>query len=283
MRPPATAPSPTASVGSPASRVMELVRRRGVIKREELARRTGLSTATVARAVSALVEAGLLRYAIDRTSDRGVGRPGTPLQVDTRRFVVVGVHLGRRVATVALGDLSGQVLDTRLSPHRSLMVAELGALVTELLASVPARQPLAAGVVAPWQALGWDRSRVEDEVHDLLGLDVCARSHRVGRSGFHRGSCGVARITENADPSGQQHAVRCGHSGQRRLRGSSGPSRQGPVGTRTAARHCERLNYSSSGRETPRSAARRLLEQGSGVSPRCLGGAAGSPLRQRPR
>lgn len=177
MRPPATAPSPTASVGSPASRVMELVRRRGVIKREELARRTGLSTATVARAVSALVEAGLLRYAIDRTSDRGVGRPGTPLEVDTRRFVVVGVHLGRRVATVALGDLSGQVLDTRLSPHRSLMVAELGALVTELLASVPARQPLAAGVVAPWQALGWDRSRVEDEVHDLLGLDVSSDEH----------------------------------------------------------------------------------------------------------
>lgn len=171
---------------SPASRILELVRRRETVQREELARRTGLSTATVARAVSALVEAGLLRYAVDRNAARGVGRPGTPLQVDTRRFVVIGIHLGRRVATVALGDLTGQVLDTRIGAHSELRIPDLGAAVTDLLAAAPGRQPLAVGVAAPWRELGWDRARIEAEVHGELGLDVSTDEHitAMGRAEF---------------------------------------------------------------------------------------------------
>lgn len=162
---------------TPASRILELVRRRGRVKREELARRTGLSAATVARAVSSLIDAGLLRYGLDSPSERGVGRPGTPLQVDDRRFAVIGIHLGRRTTTVALGDLNGRVLDSRLRLRREGGLGAVGELVTDLLSEAPDRQPLAAGLVAPWRELGWDAGAVAERAHDLLGLDIATAEH----------------------------------------------------------------------------------------------------------
>ncbi|WP_432559362.1 ROK family protein [Granulicoccus sp. GXG6511] len=161
----------------PAGRVLALVRRLGTAKREELARRTGLSAATVARAASALVDAGLLRYAIERPAIRGVGRPGTPLAVDARRFAVLGLHLGRRMATVALGDLTGRVLDARVQPHRQLDPGALGELAGDLLAAAPHRQPLAAGIVAPWRELDWNSGDVAQEMHGVLGLDIETTEH----------------------------------------------------------------------------------------------------------
>lgn len=168
----ATTPS---TPGSPAGRVMELVRCLGMAKRDELTRRTGLSAATVARATSSLVEAGLLRYGIPRSS--GAGRPGVLVQVDDRRFAVIGIHLGRRATTVALGDLTGEVRASSVEPRRGNDLARLGTQVTELLAAHPQRQPLAAGVVAPWRDLGWDRAAVTAQVHDLLGLDLIDAEH----------------------------------------------------------------------------------------------------------
>ncbi|MDO5684472.1 MAG: ROK family protein, partial [Propionibacteriaceae bacterium] len=168
---------------TPASRVLELVRRCGTVKREELARRTGLSPATVARAVSALIDAGLLRYGRESRTDRGLGRPGTPLQIDDRRFVVIGIHRGRHVTTVALGDLTGRVLDARIHrPHPSRPAVRfdgdvIGGLVTELLAATPGRQPLAVGLVAPWRELGWEQADLAEHAHDLLGLDVATSEH----------------------------------------------------------------------------------------------------------
>lgn len=163
------------TAGSPASRVMELVRCLGMAKRDELTRRTGLSAATVARATSALVDAGLLRYGIPRSS--GAGRPGVLVQLDERRFAVIGIHLGRRATTVALGDLTGEVRASSMEPRRGNDLARLGRQVTELLAAHPQRQPLAAGVVAPWRELGWDRAAVTTQVHEFLGLDLIDAEH----------------------------------------------------------------------------------------------------------
>lgn len=161
--------------GSPASRVMELVRCLGMAKRDELTRRTGLSAATVARATAALVDAGLLRYGIPRSN--GAGRPGVLVQVDERRFAVIGIHLGRRATTVALGDLTGEVCASGVEPRRGNDLARLGTQVTKLLAAHPERQPLAAGLVAPWRELGWDRAAVAGQVDELLGLDLIDAEH----------------------------------------------------------------------------------------------------------
>lgn len=162
--------------GTPASRVMELVRCLGMAKRDELTRRPGLSAATVARATTALVEVGLLRYGAGHDG-HGVGRPGVRVRIDDRRFAVVGIHLGRRATTVALGDLTGRVIARIVEARRNGDLSRLSPLVSQLLAAHPDRRPLSAGVVAPWRELTWDRVAVTARIHDLLGLDIANAEH----------------------------------------------------------------------------------------------------------
>lgn len=96
--------------GSTATQVLEQVRAGSVLDREEIASRTSLSGATVGRAVGQRIGAGMLRERTDRTRLGGVGHPGVPVEVDPNRFVTIGVHIGRRILTVALGDLTGKVI-----------------------------------------------------------------------------------------------------------------------------------------------------------------------------
>jgi predicted NBD/HSP70 family sugar kinase len=166
--------------GSPAAQVLELVRAGGTVHRDELAARTGLSVATVGRAVGQLVDAGLLRERPDRSRTGAVGRPGIPVEVDGDRFVSIGVHIGRRSATVALGDLTGKVV-----AHETLRrergddpdLDRLSRVAAGLLGNLPGRAPLAAGLVAPWRELGLTPEKAGAELHDLTGLDVRTADH----------------------------------------------------------------------------------------------------------
>jgi len=96
--------------GPAAAQVLDRVRARGTALRDELAVDTRLSLATVGRAVSQLTAARVLREARDRARARGVGRPGIPVEVDDAVHATIGVHVGRTVLTVAVGDLTGRVL-----------------------------------------------------------------------------------------------------------------------------------------------------------------------------
>ena len=96
--------------GSAPARVLDQVRRSGALTRDELARLTGLSAATVARTTGLLVEECLLRERPDLARPGAVGRPGVPLEIDPGRHSVLGVHVGRRVTTVGLVALDGQVV-----------------------------------------------------------------------------------------------------------------------------------------------------------------------------
>ncbi|GAA3819951.1 ROK family transcriptional regulator [Nocardioides panacisoli] len=166
--------------GSPAAQVLELVRAEGIVHRDELAARTGLSVATVGRAVGQLVDAGLLQERPDRSRTGAVGRPGVPVEVDGERFVSIGVHIGRRIATVALGDLTGKVI-----AHETLRrergddpdLDRLSRVAAGLLGNLPGRAPLAAGLVAPWRELGLSSEKLGAELHDLTGLDVRTADH----------------------------------------------------------------------------------------------------------
>lgn len=99
------------------------------------------------------------------------------VEIDPSRFAVVGVHLGRRAATVALANLTGQVLSARVLPHQSLDLTAVTRLAAELLQAHPDRSPLAAGVVGPWQELGWDSTALAAELHATLGLDLAQADH----------------------------------------------------------------------------------------------------------
>lgn len=167
-------------VASAATRVLEELRGVGPLSRDELVRATGLSAATIARAVTALAEPGLVRERRDLVAVGAVGRPTTPVEVDPTIYVVVGVHLGVLEHTVALCDLGGRVIASESRPHRRGAPVDherLGRLAADLLAADPGRIPLGAGLVAPWRDIGLDPQATAADLHEELGLDVVAADH----------------------------------------------------------------------------------------------------------
>lgn len=210
------------SFGSTAGQVLELVHRCGTARREEIAAGTGLSTATVGRAVTALVAARLLRERPDRILAGAVGRPGTPVEIDAGHYAVLGLHLGRRQDTVALGDLTGRVITHRSLPRAAEYRPDLPALAraaSDLLTEQPGRAPLTLGVVAPWRDIGLDPARTEAELAELTGLDVRSGDHVAAVAAtefFHRrqGTPGVTLYVYARDTIGFAVAVeRGGESG----------------------------------------------------------------------
>lgn len=180
MHHPATILVSRGRLGTPAGRVLEEIRGRRAASRDELVRSTGLSPATVSRAVAALLEAGMVRGRADLAAAGSVGRPGIPVEIDPDRQVVVGVHLGALVTTVALGDLAGRVVgSTSFSHDRGTLpdVDRIGGLAARLLGERPGRVPVTAGVVAPWSDLGIDRRAFSERLHETLGLDVTSGDH----------------------------------------------------------------------------------------------------------
>lgn len=162
--------------GPAHSRVLTHVRRSGALTREELARRTGLSVSTVARTVTGLAEHGLLRERPDLVPEGTVGRPSAPVSLDEDRFVTLGVHVGRRVATFALGDLRGRVLARATLDPRGLdadtLARQAAAGLTRLLATHSSRTAISAGLVAPWGDVPFDREQLTVALEATLGLEV---------------------------------------------------------------------------------------------------------------
>lgn len=166
--------------GSTQAQVLEQIRVGGLVTREQIVAGSGLSVATVGRAVTALVEAGVLRERPDRIRSGAVGRPGTPVEIDPERYVVVGLHIGRRIATVALADLAGRVVAHQTVRRSSLAapdLADLSRVAASLLGSLPHRAPLSAGLVAPWRELGLAPLACGRELEQLTGLDVHTGDH----------------------------------------------------------------------------------------------------------
>jgi len=202
-------------LGSPAARVLEEVRGGEAVTRDEIAAGTGLSTATVGRAVAQLLEARILRERPDLARVGQAGRPGVPVEADPTAYVVVGVHLGRGVTTVALGDLAGRVIaqETREhAPGTGLDLDGVSRLAADLLGRVPGRSPLSIGLVAPWRELGLDPDAVAAELHELTGLDVRHADHiaAVAATEFlhrRRGTGGVTLYVYARDTLGFALAV----------------------------------------------------------------------------
>ncbi|WP_185994453.1 ROK family protein [Nocardioides campestrisoli] len=166
--------------GSPAGRVLEQVRGRGLATRDELAGPTCLSARTVARTVASLLEGGLLRERPDRARAGSIGRPGTPVEIDPTLYVTVGVHVGTRLLTVAVGDPSGRVVDSRTTdklPADPLDLDWVGSRLVEMLRTLPGRRPLVAGMVAPWRDIGLDQHATGAALREALGLEVTTSEH----------------------------------------------------------------------------------------------------------
>jgi predicted NBD/HSP70 family sugar kinase len=133
-------------------RVLEVISTDGGLNQAEVARRTGLSRATVSNLVAELRRRGLVRGGA-----AGLGGRGSLEVTIARSGVVVGIDFGHRHVRVGVADLGGEVLADE--EHRLPLdygarpgCAEARALLSQLLehAGVPAADVLQVGVGLPY-------------------------------------------------------------------------------------------------------------------------------------
>ena len=103
------APGSTASLRAANQRrvvrALQQLREGTTLTQAEIARSTHLAPATVSNIVRDLATAGMVEVVL------GSGRRGTAVRISRRAGLVAGIDFGHRHVRVAVGDLTGEVLD----------------------------------------------------------------------------------------------------------------------------------------------------------------------------
>ncbi|GAA3883764.1 ROK family transcriptional regulator [Streptomyces lacrimifluminis] len=184
-----------------ASVVLRSVLEHGPVARSTIARLTGLSPASVTDYCARFAELGLIREESAPRRSNGVGRPHVPVDLDSSRFVVAGVHVAVSYTTVALLDLRGRVVARRELAHEHTDPGRVLARAAEglraLLDGAPDRRALGVGVAVG----GWvDRDSGTVVEHPMLGWrDVQVREALRARTGLPVHVDGHARALVNAE------------------------------------------------------------------------------------
>lgn len=178
----ATAPSPTPGIAptaafrlpsSPAARLHHQIRLQWPITRPELAASTGLSQPTVARGVTALLDAGLVEERPDLITGTGAGRPRIPLAPAKSRWLHVGAHMGLHTTHIAIFDTVGRVLrETDLDLPLDAIAAEEA--IDSIIAGI---HRLRTGIARPLRTVGAALSG-----HVAADGTVTSRSYGWGRT-----------------------------------------------------------------------------------------------------
>ncbi len=116
------------------SMVLNVVREQGPISRAAIARRTGLSQATVGAIVPTLVEQGLVSEGAAPAS--GVGRPPTLVDLDRDSYNVVGMKLMEDRIVGAVTDLEAGTVAQHEIELSSLDVTQVVNAATEFVADL---------------------------------------------------------------------------------------------------------------------------------------------------
>jgi predicted NBD/HSP70 family sugar kinase len=175
-------------------RVIETIYRDRATSRAELARRTGLSRATIATLVGELGRAGIVEEhdALDEARPRNTGRPPILLSLVPRAGFAVGLDFGHQHIRVAVCDLHGEPVVDDWSPaevdHAPAESLDLAyELVREALRSAGIDRDRVLGVgiglAAPINKLtgeleadgilpGWHGIRPAAEMEQRLGIPV---------------------------------------------------------------------------------------------------------------
>lgn len=180
---------PVINQGS-AGHVLSLVRSGIANTRPELARLTGISRSAVAMRVDTLAGAGLVVE--DGSAESTGGRRATYLRFAHDSGVVMVADLDITIARLAITDLAGGVLSTRVLEHSmtigprdylAWMVNELQDLLAEGQNDVPDVRGVGVGLpgpvehasgraIAPPSMPGWDGFPVADHLQDQFGVPV---------------------------------------------------------------------------------------------------------------
>ncbi|MCC6264411.1 MAG: ROK family transcriptional regulator [Bryobacterales bacterium] len=177
--------------------LLALVQSDGPSSQADLARRSGLSPATVSGILQPLIESRILIEEGKSTS--GLGRRASILAFNSRANLTAGISIDLEEVEVALVDLSGRVLDQTATRYpRYTEPNEVVTLAAEGLALLEKRNSLdrssiagagvaipglinsATGVVQVASNLGWMNVQLRDLFEQRLG--VSARVEHLGRA-----------------------------------------------------------------------------------------------------
>ncbi|RVW01597.1 ROK family protein [Rhodococcus spongiicola] len=174
-------------IDGPAAAVFRAAAVHGPIYRDDGARMSGASAATVNRHVSAMLSAGLLRERPDLAVSGAAGRPRIPFEVNHEPYLTVGIHIGAIATSVIVSDLRGRILggvDLPTPPGDSdSALAKVTASARRFVARWHRRRPLWVGValggrvdpvagVVDHARLGWTGARVGEVIGSGFGLPV---------------------------------------------------------------------------------------------------------------
>jgi predicted NBD/HSP70 family sugar kinase len=164
--------------------VLSLIGRYGPISRADVARRLGLSPATLTTVTRGLMDAGLIRK-VDDDASRG-GRPGELLSVVGAAASAIGVKVTEESVIGVRADLDGRVLETFQAPfgaNGSNPFESLADLLRPHVETADGGRLLGVGlglagfvhaqtgmVEAP--LLGWRHMPLGDYLERLLGVPV---------------------------------------------------------------------------------------------------------------
>ncbi len=166
--------------------VLEALVGRGATSRASLTDLTGLSAATVGRAVDRLVRLGILQESSPEPA--GVGRPPRLVRIDERTACVVSVDAGGRTIRAGVADLGGTLRERAARPvrdpdDREALLDDLVAIVRTVSAGMPAGsvQAVTAGVSGIVDQDG-GRVLMAPDLPGLAGVDLGVElSRRLGR------------------------------------------------------------------------------------------------------
>jgi predicted NBD/HSP70 family sugar kinase len=171
---------------SNAAAVLRSLLHAGPLARTEVAEVTGLTRATVTRATSKLIDAGIV---VEQEPIRAVGRPMVPIEIQDELHVVLAVHIGATVTRLGLVDVRGRILLERKLPHSSTepdaLVADVcghalalvgerdsGVEVLGVGASIGGWVDTEHGDVVRYAPLGWTDVPLAAMLGERLGLPV---------------------------------------------------------------------------------------------------------------
>ena len=164
--------------------VLNYVRVKSPISRADIARETSLQRSTVSAIVDELQNEGFIEEIGAGTSTGG--RRPTLLQLKTGIPVAIGVDVTPRLTTIALADLSGNVLDKKVFPTSG----DLGYMNEQILTNVGAfaeqhrNANLEVGISIPGIAdpdvgtivyipyFGWSNWDIGSQIERKFGLPV---------------------------------------------------------------------------------------------------------------
>jgi predicted NBD/HSP70 family sugar kinase/DNA-binding XRE family transcriptional regulator len=129
--------------------LLRLVRARPGLSRAQLAQESGLTKSTVGLLIKELVDEGWLCEAASLTS-KALGRPHTPLQIDTTQRALIGAELAVDQLRVVGVSLLGEVICTLQAPLTEsqpvAVCSQLATLVAQVHSKLAAQGFAACGV-----------------------------------------------------------------------------------------------------------------------------------------